>query len=281
MEWVVINGILKDSSKAKIQVASPGIMYGWGLFETLKYSQKKLEMFDSHMRRFRSGAKVLGLEIIPSDSEIEKHCFDIIERYNKERGAIKISAVKDFDQTCLMISRRELVYDFEKYQRGFSVTFTDVARNQASNLVKIKSDNYLENLLELEKAKRAGFDEVLFLNTDGYLAEGSFANVFCFKGKTLFTPDDKCGILKGIMREAVIRIALESGFEVEEGKMTKKEFYESQEIFLTNSLMGIMPVCKLGNQKRDVFGPATRMLYEKLKNTDLTNKEAMGWIRKE
>ncbi|SHE46476.1 aminotransferase class IV [Alkalibacter saccharofermentans] len=272
MEWVSINGNLLQIDEAKIPVVSPGVMYGWGVFETLKYTEKELEMFSAHMDRLREGAGVIGLEINPSDAEIEGYCKKLMDLYDEASGVIKISAVKDVNETCVAISRRKFTYSADKYVKGFSLAVSDVARNHTSNLVRVKSDNYLENMIELEKAKRSGFDEALFFNTEGYLAEGSFTNVFCFKGQTLFTPDDNCGILSGIMRKVVIDIASEAGLKIEKGKMTKEEFHDIQEIFLTNSLVGIMPVCRVGDDLIDFFGQGTRMLYEKLKNTDLTNR---------
>ncbi|MBF7096958.1 aminotransferase class IV [Alkalibacter mobilis] len=265
MSAVVIDGVLVSSEEAKLSATSPGVMYGFGIFETLKYVNKKVELFSDHMKRFREAAHKIGLCIERTDPEIEKDCLALIDHFGEECGVIKISAIKE-EKTRVIISGRKFIYTPDHYKRGFSVSISEVLRNQTSNLVGIKSDNYLENILELEKARNSGHDEVLFFNTEGYLAEGSFTNIFFVKDQKLFTPEKKCGLLVGVMRNQVIKVAFDLGIEVIEGKFTKLELGGSEEAFLTNSVMGIMPIKRIEEKHMPVFGACTKMLYDELKN---------------
>ena len=105
--------------------------------------------------------------------------------------------------------------------------------------------NYTENILEKEAAVRKGFDEALFLNTQGQVAEGCVANIFWVKAREVYTPAVACGILEGTARARVIQQCLELGMPIHEGSYRPEELFDADEVFLTNALMGIMPVSRL------------------------------------
>lgn len=272
VEAIFINGTMVLKSEGNISLLSPGVAYGWGLFETIKYSGKKLELFNSHMKRMRLGSEQLGLDFQTGNDELKNDCESLIHHYGEETGAIKISIVKGEKEPVVFISRRPFSYTPNMYKEGYSLGVSKVRRNESSNLVKIKSNNYLENVLELNKAKDQGHQEVIFFNTQGCLAEGSYTNIFCVKDQVLYTPDEESGILNGIMRETVLKMAEELGINTVLGKISNELFNESDEIFITNSLMGIMPVRRVENKEYDITGAYSGKLYKKLNQTDLTRR---------
>ena len=134
------------------------------------------------------------------------------------------------------------------------LTVSKVRRNSTSRLCYIKSTCYIENIIEKEEAKKKGFDDVIFLNENGYITETSCANIFIVKNNELFTPRITDGLLDGIIRRKIIE-----NFKVEEKSITFEELNKSDEMIITNSLMGAMSVKKLDDIKyqnseyRDVF----------------------------
>ena len=134
------------------------------------------------------------------------------------------------------------------YNKGFAVGISRIKRNQHSPLVYIKSTNYLESILAREEAVQNGWDEALFENVTGYLTEGSVSNLFLVKERVVFTPSVECGLLPGIIRGKVLKIALGLGYQTMEAHLTSSDLFAASEAFLTNSLMGVMPLVKASAQ---------------------------------
>jgi branched-subunit amino acid aminotransferase/4-amino-4-deoxychorismate lyase len=112
----------------------------------------------------------------------------------------------------------------------------------------LKSANYLNNLLSRKEARAAGADEALLLNERGSLCEGSTSNIFLVKGHTLITPNEECGCLPGITRQAVIELAPETGISVAQREIQPEELLQADEAFLTNSLIELMPLREVGER---------------------------------
>jgi len=133
--------------------------------------------------------------------------------------------------------------------------------NQSHNLSpQVKSLNYLAHILAKVEAENAGADEALMLEPSGMVAEGSGQNVFCVSGRTLRTPPDSAGILRGITRAAVVDIAREAGYDVAEGALTRYDFYTADEIFLSGTAAEIVGVVKLDGRTIGTgsVGPITK-----------------------
>jgi 4-amino-4-deoxychorismate lyase len=137
-----------------------------------------------------------------------------------------------------------------------NLTISKVRRNSTSRLCYIKSTCYIENLIEKEEAKKNGFDDVIFLNENGYVTETSCANIFIVKNNEIFTPRISDGLLDGIIRRKIIE-----NFKVQEKSITFEELKKSDEVIITNSLMGAMSIKKLDDIK-----------YEKIELRDIFNK---------
>lgn len=220
-----------------------GFYYGIGLFETLAVEQEKPVFWEQHIRRLRKGLEVLSY----SAQEVEDKVVLIKEKVygcdvcrGIHHGMLKI-----------MVSAKNVVvktgpnpYEEKDYEQGFRLCLSNVVRNETSPFTYLKSFHYGDNLWEKRAAKKRGFHEPIFLNTKGQLTEGAVSNIFLRKQDTLYTPAVSCGILPGIMREWIMEHN-----PVVEGSIYPREVGDFDEVFVTNSLMGIMPVIQFEDYK--------------------------------
>lgn len=262
--YYLFNGkVCKEDEKVEYAPLTAGVMYGFGVFETIKVKNHTPLYLKEHLQRLRSAIEYFSIGFTYSDEQIVGFVKTVIKK-NKCNGAIKISVIKNKTVSDLIIMMRKSNYYYKHYQKGVSLKISSVIRNSTSNIVRFKTTNYLENYLELKKAKKENFDEVLFVNEKGYLAEGAISNLFFIKADKIYTPSLENGLLNGIMRQRVLTICREQNIEVIEGDFRLDELKESDEIFITNSLMEVMPVRRIHSldyQKSDF------KFSEKLRNS--------------
>ena len=241
----ILNSIVYENDEKTISPLSQAMMFGYGLFETLKVSNGKILFFDEHFDRFQSGCKILKLNFHKNKSEVKDDCYRLLKLNSIQNGVLKVLYAKNDDEDYLLLTTRINSYKEEDYLRGFKIMISEVKRNQYSVLTFIKSNNYMENILSKQEASESGFDEVIFLNLDDYLAEGSVSNIFWIKGDIVYTPSIECGLLPGIVREKVIRSLDKLDLTVKFGMFTIDDITNADEVFVTNSVMDIMPVCQI------------------------------------
>lgn len=228
-----------------------GYLFGRGVFETILIREEPI-FLKEHIERLNRGIEYLNL----GDKIEEKFVLDKIKYYNIKNKALKIIvSEKNF-----ILEERELTYKNEDYSKGFSLKLSKVIRSSKSDILKIKSINYLENIIEREKAIKEGFNEVIFLNEEGFLTEGSISNLFIIKDKKIYTPHEASGLLKGTVRSFLIK-----NYEIKEENISLEDILSSDEVFITNSLIGIMKVSKFEDKiyKEDKIIECIRKQYEK------------------
>jgi branched-chain amino acid aminotransferase group I len=256
-EIIYLNGQLIPRSKAKLSPFDHGFLYGYGLFETMRAYNGHIFRLDRHLARLRRSAQSLGLahSVIASEAKqsLEAACTKILEA-NKLKDArlrLTVSAgegdMTPDPNTCssptVLITAQNLVPPPpEKYESGFKAAVSSLRRNSQSPLSRLKSTCYMENILARTAARAAGCDEALYLNEQGYLAEGSTTNVFLVSHGELITPCFESGVLPGIAREAVLEIARTSNIKATERWVQLNELIEAQEAFVTNSILELMPL---------------------------------------
>ena len=229
-----------------------GYSFGYGLFETVKVLDGELVFWKEHMERLARGLSKIGMASDLDWDNMEKSAKHLISLNGLEEGALKVIVSKSGDSRDIVLSTRAAEYPEALYERGFRLKLSESRRNTQSLMPRLKSLNYMENILERNMALKAGFDDCLFLNTEGYLAETSISNLFYVKDGSLYTPSLESGILDGIVRGKVISAAISLELEVFEGDHSLEELLSSEEAFLTNSLMGLMPVSKIENVKKEI-----------------------------
>lgn len=233
----------------EIKNISDGFLYGYGLFETVKIENKKPLNLEKHFKRLSSSAKILNINMDLNDIQFKNLFLNEINLHIENNYILRISVVKDNNSTKYFFNKRENVYDFKSYENGFKLKISSIKRDRNSTIIYHKTLNYMENILEISKAKDNGYNEVLFFNQEGYLCEGAISNIFLIKDKIVYTPNLKNGLLNGIMRNEVIEKLNNNNIEVRESDIDIKFLLNSDEVFITNSIVGIMKVIQIENKK--------------------------------
>ncbi|OGN96573.1 MAG: hypothetical protein A2Z77_00995 [Chloroflexi bacterium RBG_13_51_36] len=257
-EIVYLNGQLVSRSEARLSPFDHGFLYGYGLFETMRAYSGHIFRLDSHLARLRCSAESIGLahSILTTDEgkqSLKAACVATLaaNRLKDARIRLTVSAgegdMTPDPATCssptVLITARNLVpLPPEKYEAGFKAAISFLRRNSQSPLSRLKSTCYMENVLARTAARAAGYDEAIFLDEQGYLAEGSTTNVFLVSRGELITPCFESGVLPGITRDAVLEIARTLNIKATERWVEPNELIEAQEAFLTNSILELMPL---------------------------------------
>ncbi|HWR43332.1 aminotransferase class IV [Sporomusa sp.] len=247
---IYFNGRLVSAGNCIVSPLDHGFLYGHGLFETMRAYRGRVFRLEEHLKRLTEAAEYLCWPEIPGQAELseainsvllQNHLQDASIRLTLSRG---IGAARPDPTSCGQPT--VVVYASPLPQplppEGWCVATVKLRRNLSSPLVRIKSANYLDNMLAKAEAKCHNAQEAIMLNTDGFVAEGSMSNIFFVTGGRLITPDDDSGILPGVTRRVTIELAQATGIPVEMRQVTPGELAGADEIFLTSSIMEIIPV---------------------------------------
>lgn len=229
---IILNGEVTDGEKAFLD---QGLYFGKGLFETILIKNKPL-FLKEHLNRINDGLKVIGVNRTVQEYDVK----DAVNKLECKDCILKLVVT----EKNIIFTTRENNYTKEQYEKGFRVKFSFVKRNQYSQITYLKSLSYLENILEHDKCIAEGYNEALFLNVENNLCEGSVSNVYFIKNNKIYTPSIECGLLNGTVRKFIVQ-----NFEVVEGQFDKETLINSDGIFLTNSVMGVMKVSSLNDKK--------------------------------
>lgn len=237
---VYSNGQFIDASGAE-EILEPGFLFGWGAFETLRVYKKKTAFLEAHLGRLKKGLDFLGLDY--PDVDFGKTIATLLEKNHLDDAYLRITAYKKRKSTGLMVYAAEFdYYKEDSYKAGAKVALAPFARHSQDPFIKVKSTSYVKSRLAWFSAQKQGKDEALFLNEYGVIQEGSRSNVFFVKQEEVFTPSVECGLLEGVTRKVVIDLCKREGLAVNEGEFTKEDLLSAEEVFLTSSLMEVMPV---------------------------------------
>lgn len=276
MAKVYINGKLYDKADAKISVYDHGLLYGDGVFEGIRIYDGKIFRLKEHVDRIFESARAIKLEIPLSPPQMMEAIQSTVNVNGKKNGYIRpivtrgagtlgLDPRKTTDPQVIIIVDDISLYPPELYENGLELATVSTIRNHPNAVnPRIKSLNYLNNILAKIESIQAGCLEALMLNHKGEVAECSGDNIFIAKHGILKTPAPDAGILEGITRKAVIEVACKAGIQVKETSLTRHDVYIADECFLTGTAAEVIPVVKcdgrsIGNGKP---GPITRQIRE-------------------
>lgn len=228
----------------ELEPGDGGFAYGEGLFETIKLMDGGLCFWKAHWARLSASALALGFDL-PEEAFVLAALREWLAAEERTAGIIKLSLVRRGESDTLYMYGRE---GFGAIPETVRLRLeTDTRLNAASLLAGHKSHNYMEAILLWRAARAAGFYDCLRLNTSGHLAEAGVSNVFFLKAGVLHTPALETGILPGVVRAEVLRLALEVNLEIREGQYEAEALSAAEAVFLTNSVAGMVPVASIPN----------------------------------
>ena len=274
---VYINGKFVPSAEATVSVFDHGLLYGDGVFEGLRSYGGKVFQIEAHVRRLYESALAICLEIPMSQAEMCA-AIDLAVKTNgiddgyiravvtRGAGTLGLDPNRCSNPQVIIIADAIALYPQELYEKGLEIITVSVIRNHPAALSpRIKSLNYLNNILAKIEGLRAGCIEALMLNHKGEVAECTGDNVFLVRDGRLLTPPLDAGILSGITRDVVVELASKAGIEVLKVPLTKHDVYVADECFLTGTAAEIIPVVKVDERSIGTGkpGPMNRSLTEK------------------
>jgi branched-chain amino acid aminotransferase len=272
---VWINGQLFDKHDAKISVYDHGLLYGDGVFEGIRVYAGKVFKHAQHIDRLFESAKAIALTIPLTHEQVIAAVEATVKANNKVDGYIRLIVTRGpgslgldprkCEPNVIVIVDDISLYPRELYENGMDIITSSYIRNHPNALSpRIKSLNYLNNILAKIEAIRANCLEAIMLNHNGEVAECTGDNLFLVKNGVLKTPPAEAGILEGVTRNFVIELAKKAAVPFAEATLTRHDVYVADEIFLTGTAAEVIAVTKvdgrvIGSGKQ---GPITRQLRE-------------------
>ena len=283
---IFMNGQLVDQENAKVSVFDHGFLYGDGLFEGIRVYNGKIFRCKQHIDRLWDSAKTLDIKIPMTKDEVVDAIYATVKAngftdayirlvVTRGVGTLGLDAHLCHDPQVIVIAQALSLYSADFYEKGIKIVTASTIRNPSDSLnARVKSLNYLNNILAKIEAYYAGCEEALMLNHKGDVCECTGDNIFIVKNGKLRTPPIDACILEGVTRNTVIEICRELGLECSETAFTRHDVYTADECFLTGSAAELIPV--VGVDGREIgdgkTGKVTRTILSAF--ADFVKKDA-------
>jgi len=254
---IYIDGSFYDQGEAKISVFDHGLLYGDGVFEGIRFYNNRVFRLDEHVDRLWHSARAIALDVPMSKSELIIATLETIRQNDLHDGYVRLIVTRGVGSlglspdscrrpSIIIIAATIVLYPEELYQKGLSMVTCSTRRTSPAALSpRIKSLNYLNNILGKLEAQNAGAGEGLMLNEQGYVAECTGDNIFIVRSGEILTPDINSGILSGVTRAVVFELAKERQIPIHERDLTRYDIYTADECFLTGTAAEVIPAVQL------------------------------------
>lgn len=271
-----LDGELVDEANAKISVFDHGLLYGDGVFEGIRFYERRVFRLEEHITRLFDSAKAILLKMPWTHEEIVEATLETIRANQLDNGYIRLVVTRGTGNLGLnpmlcekpsmfIIASTITLYPEENYRKGMALATCATRRPAPAALMpQVKSLNYLNNVMAKVEAIQAGALEGVMLNEQGYVAECTGDNLFIVKGGKVVTPPVSDGALDGITRQVIFELAAELGIECSEKSVTRYDIFTADECFLTGSAAEVIPVASLDGRPvgPGTPGPVTQKLIE-------------------
>jgi len=254
---IYLNGEYVPEERAVVSVFDHGYLYGDGVFEGIRAYHNRVFKLREHLDRLYESARSIMLEIPMSVDEMQEVVLETLRRnslrdayirlvVSRGKGDLGLDPKKCPRPTVVCIAASIQLYPEEFYTKGLEVVTAATRRNLTEALnPRVKSLNYLNNILAKIEGAMAGCVEALMLNAEGYVCEATGDNIFIVKNGVLITPPTFVGVLEGVTRNTVMALARERGIPVEERVFGRHDVYTADECFLTGTAAELIPVVKV------------------------------------
>jgi branched-chain amino acid aminotransferase len=270
-----LNGRLRSAEEARLPLNDHGLLYGDGVFEGIRFYNNTPFYLHPHLQRLALSARALMLSLPYTLDEIRTAVTEVIEAFNETDGYIRLVVTRGCGNLGLDPSHCErpnllLIADHmalaNEFQRRDGIRLITASTRRPGPTVldpRIKSLNYLNNVLAKMEARQAGADEALLLNQQGYVVEGTAENIFVVRNGSLSTPPVSDGALDGITRGIVLELCKEEQIETKESSLTPYDIYTADECFLCGTGAELLPVRTLdGRPLKQSPGPISKQLTQ-------------------
>jgi branched-chain amino acid aminotransferase len=256
-----IDGSIVDAELARVPVTDHGLLYGDGIFEGIRVFGGRVFRLDDHLARFAACTKAIGLTLPGGLSRVREIVLETVRAHGEPEAYIRLLATRGEGTlgldptTCprprlICLVGQVAVYPEEKLRRGIDLVTVSLRRPPADVLdPRVKSLNYLNNVLAKLEARQRGADEALLLNLAGMVAETAVANVFVVRGGELATPPGSDGALEGITRATLLELAVGLGIPARQRSLGRFDLFAAAEVFVSGSGAGIVPVRSLDGRE--------------------------------
>ncbi|MDZ8117597.1 branched-chain-amino-acid transaminase [Pontiella agarivorans] len=265
---------LVDEKDAVVSVFDHGLLYGDGVFEGIRAYNGRVFLLDEHIERLYDSAQAIALKIPMTRKQMKQAVVDTCKANEISDGYIRLVVTRgkgtlglnpylcDKAEVIIIAAKIQL-YPQELYDNGLKIVTVGTIRNHPEAInPRIKSLNYLNNVIAKIEAINAGCMECLMLNHKGEVAEASGDNIFAVKNGVITTPPSTCGALEGLTRNKVMELAREAGYEMREAPMARYDLYVADEVFLTGTAAEIISVVDV--DKREIGGGKPGEITRKL-----------------
>lgn len=274
-----IDGIYYDRASAKVSVFDHGLLYGDGVFEGIRVYNRRVFRLAQHVDRLYASAKGVWLEIPLAKAAVHRLVEDAVAKSGLDDAYIRLVVTRGVGDLGLdprkcakpsiicIVDTIEL-WPQDRYDKGLTaLTAATPIHHRESLSPRIKSLNYLSHILAKVEGIAAAVDEVIMLDAQGYVAEASGMNLFAVTNGTLKTPPAYAGILRGVTRDAIIELARDATYGVEEVPLNRYDLYTADEMFLTGTAAEVIAVTKLDGRVIGTGKPGatTRELAKRFK----------------
>ncbi|REK75941.1 branched-chain-amino-acid transaminase [Paenibacillus paeoniae] len=279
-QWIYLNGDFVTKDDAKVSVYDHGFLYGDGIFEGIRIYDGNIFKCKEHLDRLYDSAKSIMLDIPLTFDEMQAVLVETIRRNELNDGYIRLVVSRGPGNlgldprrcpsaSVIIIVEQLSIYPEEAYKNGLVSVSVSQRRNIPDALnPKIKSLNYLNNVLVKIQANLAGVGEAIMLNAQGYVAEGSSDNIFIIKNGTVYTPPCYVGALEGITRGAIMQLCDKFGYKLKEEPFTLHDVYIADEVFFTGTAAEVIAVREVDGRKigSGQAGPITTHLLQEFRS---------------
>lgn len=257
---IFLDGEFHTRETAKVSVFDHGLLYGDGVFEGIRLYDGCVFRLRQHLERLFSGAKYIAMKIPMTIEELMWVTVETCRRNNLRNAYIRLVVTRGEGDlglapwlckipTIIVIADSIRLYPEEAYTKGLEIVTVPTQRmSPAAMNPRVKSCNYLNNILAKIEAHHAGVSEALMLDSRGYAVECTGDNIFIAKNKVLSTPPTYLGALQGVTRDAIIEMARANGYEVNEEPFTRYEIFDADECFMTGTAAEVVPVVMLDDR---------------------------------
>jgi branched-chain amino acid aminotransferase len=271
---IYIDGEWYPRAAAKVSVFDHGLLYGDGVFEGIRVYSRRIFRLEAHIDRLYASARALALAIPLAAGELSAVVREAVRRNRRDDAYIRLIVTRGAGElgidplscprpSIIVIVGEVRLYPAQLYHTGIKA-ITSPTRQVSHEAVdpRVKSLNYLKNVLAKIDAQRAGAQEAILLNNTGFIAECAGDNLFLVRQARLATPSPQDGALEGITRCAILQLAAEAGIEAREARLTRYDVYTADECFLTGTGAEIMPVTEVDGRSigDGTVGPITQRL---------------------